>query len=141
MSLHSTTDLEEFAVMLNEFASSCYDHSVLATHSNTSLFECVDTVSILSGDVTTAITGFEAFDEDITEREAVRRIHAMLSSPAGTSTIIAGEACISIGPGRPFVRATRPTPDVLVIESGGMRPSVMIMIVDRTPGPVDTETG
>lgn len=142
MTMRSTTDLDGLAVMLNEFASSCYDHGVLATHSNTSLFETADTVSILSDGKTVPLTGFDAFDEDITETEAADRILALLRPAAGGSaTIVAGDACITVGPGRPFVAATRPTRDVLVIETGGSWPCRMLVIVDRMRGIVDTGMG
>lgn len=142
MTMRSTTDLDGLAVMLNEFASSCYDHGVLATHSNTSLFETADIVSILSGGDTVPLTGFDAFDEDIADVDAAGRILALLSPAAGSAvTIVAGDACITMGPGRPFVRATRPTRDVLVIETGGSWPSRMLIIVDRLRGLVDTSAG
>lgn len=141
MILRSTTELDGLATMLNEFAASCDDHGVLATHSNTSLFETADIVSIVSEGRTVPITGFDAFDEDITDAEVAGRILALLRPAAGSSaTIVAGDACITMGPGRPFVRATRPTRDVLVIETGGSWPSRMLIIVDRLRGLVDTGT-
>jgi len=142
MTMRSTTDLDGLAVMLNEFASSCYDHGVLATHSNTSLFETADVVSIMSGGDTVPLTGFDAFDEDITEAEAADRILALLRPAAGSAvTLVAGDACITMGPGRPFAHATRPTRDVLVIETGGSWPSRMLIIVDRMRGLIDTGKG
>ena len=141
MTMRSANDLDGLAVMLSEFASSCYDHGVLATHSNTSLFETADIVSILSGGQTVPLTGFDAFDEDIAETEATTRILALLRPDTGRPvTIVAGDACITMGPGRPFVRATRPTRDVLVIETGGSWPSRMLIIVDRLRGLIDTGT-
>lgn len=139
MTLRTATDIAGLATMLNEFSSSCYDHGVLATHSCSALFESSDLLSIMSDDRTVPITGFDAFDEDITEVEATGRIHELLVPSRTTPvTILAGDACVVMGPGRPFVRAMRPTRDVLVIETGGPSPARMIVIVDRLRGLVDT---
>ena len=133
MTIRTTTDLPGLSLMLAEFACNALEFGFLVTEDHVLLLEKANILSLHSEDRNLSLTGPRAYGMDDSMQHVADEILKILEQGC---TIKADEALIRINHLKPFVKAYRPTLDVMIIETGGVSPDTLMLIIDRERGAI-----